>query len=71
MSASLRSVAPFFRTARASLRQGNVSPLQAALKRQNVSPILNVYRTYAVYERTKPHVNIGMGTSTINALEMQ
>ncbi|KAK1655607.1 translation elongation factor Tu [Colletotrichum phormii] len=59
MSASLRSVAPFFRTARASLRQGNVSPLQAALKRQNVSPILNVYRTYAVYERTKPHVNIG------------
>ncbi|EQB44346.1 Elongation factor Tu [Colletotrichum fructicola] len=59
MSTAFRSVAPFLRTARASLRQGNVSPLQAALKSKNVSPVLNVCRNYAVFERSKPHVNIG------------
>ncbi|KAI8239740.1 Elongation factor Tu [Colletotrichum sp. SAR 10_96] len=59
MSTAFRSVAPFLRTARASLRQGNVSPLQATLKSKNVSPVLNVCRNYAVFERSKPHVNIG------------
>ncbi|KJZ74237.1 Elongation factor Tu [Hirsutella minnesotensis 3608] len=54
MSAAFRSVAPFLRTARHGL-----NPLQSAIKKQNASGILNIYRSYAVYERTKPHVNIG------------
>jgi hypothetical protein len=58
MSASLRTIAPFLRTARHSLRQ-NSSPL-VSLQRQTRTPVLNFARTYAVYERTKPHVNIGM-----------
>ena len=57
MSAAFRSVAPFLRTARRGL--GRVSPLQTAIKKQNASGILNLYRTYAEFERTKPHVNIG------------
>lgn len=61
MSTAFRSIAPFLRTARHGLKNGNVNPLQAALKKQNATGILNSYRTYAaVYERTKPHVNIGM-----------
>ncbi|CAG9943294.1 hypothetical protein V2G26_008345 [Clonostachys chloroleuca] len=59
MSAAFRSIAPFLRTARHGLKNGNVSPLQSALKRQNAAGFMNVYRTYAVFERTKPHVNIG------------
>ncbi|KAK4467117.1 elongation factor Tu GTP binding domain-containing protein [Cladorrhinum samala] len=55
MPALLRTIAPFLRSA--SLRQ-SVSPL-VNLQRQTRSPILNFARTYAVYERTKPHVNIG------------
>lgn len=58
MSTAFRSIAPFVRTARQSLKTGRVSPLQSAL-RSNAAA-LNLYRTYAVYERTKPHVNIGM-----------
>ncbi|UNI18983.1 translation elongation factor Tu [Purpureocillium takamizusanense] len=57
MSAAFRSVAPFLRTARHGL--GRVNPLQSAIKKQNASGILNIYRTYAVFERSKPHVNIG------------
>lgn len=57
MSAAFRSVAPFLRTARPGL--GRVNPLQSAIKKQNASGILNIYRTYAVFERSKPHVNIG------------
>ena len=62
MSVFARSVTPFLRTARSALQQGNsVSPLQHALRRQNESSIFNAARTYAtVFERTKPHVNIGM-----------
>lgn len=56
---SFRAISPFLRTARSSLRGGHVNPVTAALKKQNVSPVLNVYRTYAVFERSKPHVNIG------------
>ncbi|KAK4227072.1 elongation factor Tu GTP binding domain-containing protein [Podospora fimiseda] len=55
MPALLRSIAPFLRSA--TLRQ-SASPL-VNLQRQTRSPILNFARTYAVYERTKPHVNIG------------
>ncbi|KAK3997625.1 elongation factor Tu GTP binding domain-containing protein [Cladorrhinum sp. PSN332] len=55
MPALLRSIAPFLRSA--TLRQ-SASPL-VNLQRQARSPILNFARTYAVYERTKPHVNIG------------
>lgn len=58
MPASLRTIAPFLRTARLSLRQTS-SPL-VSLQRQTRTPVLNFARTYAVFERTKPHVNIGM-----------
>jgi hypothetical protein len=62
MPVFVRSVAPFLRTARSALQQGNsVSPLQHALRRKNGASLLNGARTYAaVFERTKPHVNIGM-----------
>ncbi|KAJ4389502.1 translation elongation factor Tu [Gnomoniopsis smithogilvyi] len=53
---SLRTLAPFLRTARSSYRSGN--PL-ISLQRQSASPVLNLRRGYAVFERTKPHVNIG------------
>ncbi|KAK3905308.1 elongation factor Tu GTP binding domain-containing protein [Staphylotrichum tortipilum] len=57
MPAVMRTIAPFLRTARLSLRQ-NQNPL-VSLQRQSRTP-LNFARTYAgVYERTKPHVNIG------------
>lgn len=59
MSTAFRSVAPFLRTARQGLRNGSVNPLQSALKKQNTAGVLNIYRTYAVFERNKPHVNIG------------
>jgi len=57
MPATLRTLAPFLRTARLSLRQ-NQNPL-VSLQRQTRSPALNFGRSYAVYQRTKPHVNIG------------
>ncbi|KAL2119362.1 hypothetical protein VTJ04DRAFT_6322 [Mycothermus thermophilus] len=53
---ALRSFAPLLRTARLSLQAQN--PL-VALQRQSKTPILNFARTYAVYDRSKPHVNIG------------
>ncbi|PSS13084.1 hypothetical protein M430DRAFT_52262 [Amorphotheca resinae ATCC 22711] len=61
MQVFARSVNPFLRTARSALQQGNsVSPLQHALRRQNGAAVLNAARSYAtVFERTKPHVNIG------------
>lgn len=55
---SFRTIAPFLRTARFALqRQSN--PLIALQRQQTTSPVLNFARTYAVFERTKPHVNIG------------
>ena len=57
-----RSITPFVRTARSALQLGNsVNPLHNALRRQNAVAFVNATRSYAaVYERTKPHVNIGM-----------
>ena len=47
------------RTARAAIKQGNsVSPLAQALQRRNGVDAMRAYA--AVFERTKPHVNIGM-----------
>lgn len=60
MSTAFRSIAPFLRTARYGLKSGSVNPLQAALKNnRSAAGVLNIARTYAVFERTKPHVNIG------------
>ena len=56
MPAALRAIAPFLRTARSGLRSS--SPL-LNLQRQTRSPVLNLARSYAVFERSKPHVNIG------------
>ena len=58
MPAALRAIAPFLRTARSGLRSS--SPL-LNLQRQTRSPVLNLARSYAVFERSKPHVNIGRG----------
>ncbi|KAK4199914.1 P-loop containing nucleoside triphosphate hydrolase protein [Triangularia verruculosa] len=55
MPALLRTIAPFLRAA--TLRQ-SASPL-VSLQRQTRTPILNFARSYAVFERNKPHVNIG------------
>lgn len=57
---SVRAWAPLLRTARVALRNPSRSPL-VALQHQTgkASPIPSFCRTYAVYERTKPHVNIG------------
>ena len=63
MPAFARTLNPFLRTARTALKQSNgVNPLQSALmQRQSGVQILNTARTYAaVFQRTKPHVNIGM-----------
>ncbi|KAI0167309.1 translation elongation factor Tu [Pestalotiopsis sp. NC0098] len=60
MPAALRTLAPFLRASRQTLRPGSAAnPLQYSLKSQNVSAALNIYRSYAVFERSKPHVNIG------------
>ncbi|KLU88381.1 elongation factor Tu [Magnaporthiopsis poae ATCC 64411] len=58
MSASLRTLAPFVRTARFALNRSGANPL-LSLQRQTQSPVLDIRRGYAVFERTKPHVNIG------------
>ncbi|RKU41884.1 translation elongation factor Tu [Coniochaeta pulveracea] len=56
---SFRSITPFLRTARfAFSRQAAANPL-VNLQRQSTSPVLNLARTYAQFQRTKPHVNIG------------
>lgn len=60
MSTAFRSVAPLLRTARRGLKTGKLSPLQPCFTKQHAAGLLNIYRTYAVFERTKPHVNIGM-----------
>jgi elongation factor Tu len=53
-----RTVAPFLRTARSVLQTTSVSPL---LRSRAGASVLNGARTYAaVFERTKPHVNIGV-----------
>lgn len=64
MSAFSRTLTPFLRTARSALQQRNaVSPLQHALSRQNGA----ILRTYATaFERTKPHVNIGMSVFEVS-----
>ncbi|KAI1772879.1 translation elongation factor Tu [Hypoxylon cercidicola] len=60
MSAFTRSLAPFLRASRHSLSGGTANPLQFAVRQQNVAAALNITRSYAaVFERTKPHVNIG------------
>lgn len=60
VSSTFRTLAPFARAARVVMRSPSTSPL-AAMQRKAAapSPILSFCRTYAVYERTKPHVNIG------------
>ena len=50
MSTAFRSVAPFLRTVRHGLKTGRVD---TAIRSQNAAGVLNLYRTYAVYERTK------------------
>ncbi|KAF4585773.1 Elongation factor Tu, mitochondrial [Ophiocordyceps camponoti-floridani] len=59
MSRTLRSIAPLLRTARHGLATGPIDPLRSTVRRQKAAGILNIFRTYAVFERTKPHVNIG------------
>ncbi|XXH00664.1 hypothetical protein Hte_007014 [Hypoxylon texense] len=60
MSAFTRSLAPFLRASRHSLTGSTANPLQFAVRQQNVAAALNITRSYAaVFERTKPHVNIG------------
>ena len=59
MPAFTRSIVPFLRTARAATQQRNaVSPLHHALKRGNGVDSMRMYA--AAFERSKPHVNIGM-----------
>ncbi|KAI1214616.1 translation elongation factor Tu [Annulohypoxylon truncatum] len=60
MSAFSRTLAPFVRASRHSLRTGSAAnPLQFAVRQQNLAAALNITRSYAVFERTKPHVNVG------------
>ena len=55
---SFRTIAPFLRTARSALTRQS-SPLIALQRQQTTFPVLNLARTYAVFQRSKPHVNIG------------
>ena len=56
MRTTLRSIAPFARVA----CNGFNLPLSSALQSRAGPAVLNLYRGYAeVYQRTKPHVNIG------------
>ncbi|KAF4119698.1 elongation factor Tu [Geosmithia morbida] len=59
MSTAFKTLAPFLRTARHGLRTGYANPLQSALRSQSTAGFTHVYRTYATFERSKPHVNIG------------
>lgn len=70
MPAFTRSIAPFLRTARSAIRQGNaVSPLQHALRRRNG---VDAMRTYAeVFERGKPHVNIGKSSVPVPVFDFE
>ena len=48
------------RTSRVLLVQNGVSPMQSALNPLRQAQFVNAARTYAtVFERNKPHVNIG------------
>ena len=60
VASTLRTLAPFMRTARVVMRSPTTSPL-VALQRQAAkpSPVTTFCRNYAVYQRDKPHVNIG------------
>ncbi|CAK7267033.1 translation elongation factor Tu [Sporothrix epigloea] len=60
VASAFRVLAPFARTARIVVRSPSTNPL-AALQCSTAksSPVLSFARTYAVFERTKPHVNIG------------
>ncbi|EPE05780.1 elongation factor tu [Ophiostoma piceae UAMH 11346] len=60
VASTLRTLAPFMRTARVVMRSPTTSPL-VALQRQAAkpSPVTTFCRNYAVYQRNKPHVNIG------------
>lgn len=51
-----------WRSARAALRQNNgVNPVKQALGVQGVQQYAGAFRNYAtVFERTKPHVNVGV-----------
>jgi len=62
MPAFARTITPFLQTARSALQSGNsVNPLRYALQRQNGASVINATRAYAAaFERTKPHVNIGV-----------
>lgn len=55
MPTALRTLAPFLRAARSS----SINPLVSLQRQNNRSSVLNFARSYAVYQRTKPHVNIG------------
>lgn len=60
VASTLRTLAPFMRTARVVMRSPTTSPL-VALQRQSGQPsaITAFARNYASFERSKPHVNIG------------
>ncbi|PHH73912.1 hypothetical protein CDD80_3471 [Ophiocordyceps camponoti-rufipedis] len=58
MSRTLRSIAPLLRTARHGLAAGRIDPLCSTVRRQKAAGILNIFRTYAVFERTKPHTTL-------------
>ncbi|KAK0638701.1 elongation factor Tu GTP binding domain-containing protein [Cercophora newfieldiana] len=56
MASAMRSITPFLRATRSAFRQ-NTNPL-VSLQRQSRNTAIFA-RTYAVYTRDKPHVNIG------------
>lgn len=65
MSAFARSLPPILRISRHTLRQRNgLNPVQQVLCRgQNGAQVQQAYRGLAtVFERNKPHVNIGRST---------
>ncbi|CAK7566779.1 MAG: translation elongation factor Tu [Sporothrix epigloea] len=60
VASAFRVLAPFARTARIVVRSPSTNPLAALqCSAAKPSPVLSFARTYAVFERTKPHVNIG------------
>lgn len=68
MSTFIRSIAPLLRTSRLAIRQrSSINPITQVFGRE-----VNGVRGFAqVFERTKPHVNIGMyinGGGTVSLL---
>lgn len=57
----------FLRASRSAFgQQKGVNPLHQALGAQGAARYVNACRTYAtVFERTKPHVNIGQSPSLL------